>query len=108
MDESRRSLKKRMAHFFYRKNKTFDVDYIADILQRTLACEAAQLWDMLLSMTAASKCGMQMFHIQGLVGSGKTTGIRVFWCAGFSPLQWQSSDLFFAECSVRQIRRRHV
>ena len=84
MDLSRRNQEVIALHvFFYKRGEYFNTECIADLLQRTLTGDYAQVWDMLLTMTAISKSGMQMFHIQGLVGSGKTTGIRGF-CVLFS------------------------
>ena len=57
--------------------------YVADFLERTLTGDYAHLCDMLLTMTAVAKGGMQMFHIQGPVGLGKTMGILAL-CVLFS------------------------
>ena len=46
------------------QSKVKNANHIAEVLQQTLACETAQLWDMLLVLTGTLKCGMQIFHTQ--------------------------------------------
>ena len=60
------------------KNKERNANYIAEVLQQTLAGETAQLWDMLFVLTGILKCGMQIFHTQGPMCAGKSTAIRAF------------------------------
>ena len=63
---------------YYCHGNVKNANYIATVLQQTLACETAQLWDMLLVLTGVLKCGMHIFHTQGPVGAGKSTAIRAF------------------------------
>ena len=46
---------------------------------------------MLLALTYVLKCGMQMFHIQGPVGAGKSTAIRA--CCLFYSLRFTGNIL---------------
>ena len=62
-----------------------NANYCAELLRQTLTSDTAQLYDLLLVLTCALKCGMQIFHIQGPVGSGKSTAIRAF-CIFYSLL----------------------
>ena len=79
---------------YYCSNNANHANYIAEILQQTLACQTEQLWDMLLALTGVLKCGMQIFHIQGPVGAGKGTAIRAF-CLFYS-LRFTGSILIFS------------
>ena len=74
------------SYFYYYCHGSVDnANYVAQILQQTLTSDTAQLWDILLVLTGALKLGMQIFHIQGPVGSGKSTTSRAF-CVFYSLL----------------------
>ena len=85
---------------YYCHNNVKNANYIAKVLQQTLACETAQLWDMLLVLTGVLKCGMQIFHTQGPVGAGKSRAIRVFACCILA-FYWEHSYHFYAKCSLQ-------
>ena len=70
---------------FYCRCNLDNANYMAQILQQTLTSDTAQLYDLLLVLTVGTKLGMQIFHIQGPVGSGKSTKNRAF-CVFYSLL----------------------
>ena len=70
---------------YYCRGNLDNANYMAQILQQTLTSDTAQLYDVLLVLTGALKLCMQIFHIQGPVGSGKSITIRAF-CVFYSLL----------------------